>query len=367
MKRVAIVTLNGYHNYGNRLQNYATQEVLKSLGCLAETIIINNQSEKKQLASLANKLNNVSLYKIYFKILTYMNKNIITKRTKAFKSFTKQYILEKNYGYSQNDLHNGIFDSFDYFIAGSDQVWNPIYINKLPWYFLTFVPQHKRIAYAPSFGIPEIPFEYKKDYKIWLLEMANLSVREETGVKIIKDLTGRDAILLVDPTLMLTKEKWLSIAKESISKPKNKYLLTYFLGDVLRKDRKTINIIAKRNNLQIVNLADIRDRQAYVTGPSEFIDYINSASAFFTDSFHGVIFSILMETPFVVYERISKSVSMYSRIETLLDKFNLRSREACNIKSSEQVFETDFSHIKPILELERKKSIDYLKEAFNIG
>ena len=110
----------------------------------------------------------------------------------------------------------------------------------------------------------------------------------------------------------------------------------------------------------------MKDKKTYKTGPGEFIDYINSASVFFTDSFHGVVFSILMQTPFVVYERISKSSSMYSRIETLLDMFELRSREANNARDKKDIFNIDFSHIQPILEYERKKALDYLKNALGI-
>lgn len=158
--------------------------------------------------------------------------------------------------------------------------------------------------------------------------MDKLSVREEAGAKIIKDLTGRDAEVLVDPTMMLTREKWLSIAKEAPNKPKGKYLLTYFLGGVPSKYKRQIKNIAERNNLEIINLADIRDKETYITGPSEFIDYINSCSILCTDFFHGTVFSILMEKPFIVFERMGTSSSMFSRINTLLDKFDLNSRKA---------------------------------------
>ena len=107
----------------------------------------------------------------------------------------------------------------------------------------------KRIAYAPSFGISKIPEEYIDRYKTWLSEMYKLSVREEAGAKIIKELTGRDAVVLVDPTLMLTKEKWLSISKRAKNKPEGKYLLNYFLGSVSKETKKKIKSIATKNKL----------------------------------------------------------------------------------------------------------------------
>ncbi len=257
-------------------------------------------------------------------------------------------------------------ERYDYFITGSDQVWNPNNLHGTSFFFLTFAPKHKRIAYAPSFGVSEIKPEFVKDYKEWISGISSLSVREDDGAKIIKELTGREAPVHVDPTLLLTKEKWLSISKEADNKPKGKYLLTYFLGGVPPQYKDQINRIVEENNLEVINLGDIKEKDTYRTGPSEFIDYINSCSVFCTDSFHGAVFSILLEKPFIVYERMGTSLSMYSRIETLLDKFDLRSREAKNIKSNEDIFSIDYSHVSPILDAERNKSFEYLKNALNI-
>ena len=374
MDKIGIITLNGYYNYGNRLQNYATQEVLKSLGFSIEAVIINNdtilKTKKnsklfKRVSKLIHEPIDALFWKINKKIFKCINNELINQRMKIFKKFTEEYILEREYNILEDEGLKDLCEIYSYFIVGSDQVWNPDNIRSTPIYFLTFAERNKRISFAPSFGVSKIPSEWEKDYKIWLSGMHRLSVREETGAEIIKKLTGKDATVLVDPTLLLSKEKWLSISKESINKPKNKYILTYFLGDVPYKRRKIINSIAKKNNLEVINLADIRDKKTYLAGPSEFIDYINSASVLFTDSFHGCVFSILLETPFVVYERIG-STSMYSRIDTLLSKFQLESRKAENIKTMDEIFKVDYSHIPPILEAERKKAFDYLKEALNV-
>src|SRR5699024_11117292 len=129
---------------------------------------------------------------------------------------------------------------------------------------------------------------------------------------------------------------------------------------------KQLKDIAKKNDLEIVHLAQIKDRTPYISGPSEFIDYINSASVFCTDSFHGVVFSILLDTPFIVFNREGNSPSMNSRIENLLKTFKLESRSADNIQSNNQIFDIDYSYIVPILEKERKKALNYLKTALNI-
>jgi hypothetical protein len=373
LKRIAILTLNGYHNYGNRLQNYALQEVLRSLDFDVETII--NNRKKTNVEKVYNLLN-CSPKEIYNKIYnriyrkTTNNKNNykyrIAKRTEIFKKFTLDYINETIYSISKNNIPENLSDKYDYFVAGSDQVWNPSNLGGSSIYFLTFADKYKRITYAPSFGVSEIAEEYIENYKEWISGIHKLSVREDDGARIIKDLTGRDATVLVDPTLLLTKEAWMTISKEAVNKPKGKYLLTYFLGEVPEIYKGQIKRIAKKNNLEIIKLGDITEQETYITGPSEFIDYVNSCSIFCTDSFHGVVFSILMEKPFIVYEREGLSLSMFSRINTLLKKFDLNSRKVENIRTNEEAFNIDYSHVPPLLEAERNKAFNYLKDALNV-
>ena len=376
MKKIGILTINDYQNYGNRLQNYATQEVLKSLGFAIETVINNTtypdrSSTSTKILGKINNLKKMTIKEIYEKITLKFSNQVSkgkieqysAKKLEAFKNFTSVNILETDYKITDNDIPKGLSDKFDYFVTGSDQVWNPIYRHGSPLDFLTFAQKNKRIAYSPSFGISEIPSEYVENYKTWLSEMSRLSVREEAGAKIIKDLTGREAVVLIDPTLMLTKKKWLSVSKKSPHKPTKKYLLTYFLGSIAQENKRRIRKIAQENDLQIVNLADIKDKEAYTAGPSEFIDYINSASVLCTDSFHGVIFSIVLKTPFIVFDRIGNLPSMNSRINTILKTVQLNSRLLENVNTNKQVFEANYSHIAPIVEIERKRALAYLKEA----
>jgi hypothetical protein len=375
-KRVGILTLNGYHNYGNRLQAYATQQVVRSLGFDAHILIIKDiSSNKGKINKLIIKLSKTSLKEICIKILNkirekiifFINRDIIEERVKIFRNFSKKHLLEVCYYNTKESLKN-LSNNYDFFITGSDQVWNPFYTNSL--YFLDFTNKSKRIAYAPSFGVSSVPCEYNDLYKDWLSGMKNISVRESTGSKIIHNLIGKDVVILIDPTLMLTKQQWLSISKKDIRKPENGYVLIYFLGKKTKKiNQRQIEKIGKFLNLEIVTIADLNNKGRYKVRPDEFIDYINSASLVLTDSFHGVVFSILMRTPFIAFERIElrrNSRSMFSRIETLLKKFKLESRKARNIKLDHQIFDCNFAHISPILEKEKEKTINYLKNAFNI-
>ncbi len=166
--------------------------------------------------------------------------------------------------------------------------------------------------------------------------------------------------------MLLNKEEWLKIAKEHKNKPRSKYLISYFWGKIPKERKTLIKQIAKKYNLEIVSIADLKDKKTYTADPSEFIDYINSASLVLTDSYHGTIFSILMETPFFVFERIGGH-SMYSRIETLLELTEFFGREEKDIDLNKDILNIDFSHVKGILEKERKKSFDFLSEAMKVN
>ncbi len=233
---------------------------------------------------------------------------------------------------------------------------------------MTFAEKEKRIAYAPSFGVNEIPKEFENNYKDWLLNIPSISVREKAGAKIIEKLTGRKAEVVVDPTLLLTKDEWLAIATPAKNKTKNKFLLTYFLGDLTLESEYEIKKIAANENLEIINLANFNNPEVYTADPSEFLDYINTASIFFTDSFHGVVFSILLDTPFVVYERKGKSPSMNSRIDNLLSLFKLEDRKNENLKGAtiSKLIDVDYSHVNSILEIERTNANRFIENALGI-
>ena len=357
MERIAIVTLNGYFNYGNRLQNYALQETLKTLGYSVETIRFNRDKKHNR-------------YKFYLreikKWITNPSKNFTEKkRHEIFMEFSRKHILETERVFFMDDNFSQLNNMFDHFVVGSDQVWNPSMNKASSFFFLDFADKNKRIAYSPSFGISELPNSITSDYQKWIKEIPFLSVREDDGAKIIKDLSGREVDVLVDPTVLLTKEKWIDVAKSADNKPTEAYLLTYFLGGIPSEYKEQINEIAKIRGLTIINLGDIKESDSYRTGPSEFIDYINDCSIFCTDSFHGAVFSIILEKPFIVYERVG-AVSMYSRIDTLLNKFELNDRKSDNIKLDKKVFEVDFSHTQEILEIEREHSYNFLKNALKI-
>ncbi|MGF3194965.1 polysaccharide pyruvyl transferase family protein [Facklamia sp. P13055] len=351
--KVGIVTLHGYFNYGNRLQNYALLKQLEKLNIQVDTTVVKNRSLERSYTR--------NLYECLKRHMP--SKRSELKRYKIFKEFSENYLNEKFYNISKkSDLK--YLDTYDYFITGSDQVWNPRYHNMLDVYFLTFANESKRIAYAPSISRDSLSKEEQDLYSQYLNGMSKISIREESGSKLIRDLIQEEVPVLIDPTLMLDKNEWLKVSKPAPNNKNTVYILTYFLGGPTKEAKDLIAKLCKSSNYKVINLGVPEEKTTYETGPSEFLDYVKKASLFLTDSFHGVAFSIIFETPFVVYERISNEPSMYSRIDTILSMFNLQDRTNKRV-DLEKIFDIDFSKVHKRIQIEKEKSDDFLKKALN--
>lgn len=369
MFNIGIITIIDYDNYGNRLQNYAVQEILISLGHDVETIV-NIPSYQPSSSVFLNKLRKIKKMKtkriirvIENKLKNLKYRKIYAARNLAFRNFTKELIKETPYVLYRDVVPKKELEKYDFFVVGSDQIWNPHYRQGTGVDFLVFAPESKRVAYVPSFGVSQIPSEYEDNYRNWISGIPHLSVREQAGAEIIKSLTGRDVPVFIDPTLMLPKEKWLSIEKKMDRASNRRYILTYFLGEKPETFTEKVLRIAQDNQLDIINLSSLKDTDFYCVSPSEFIGLINSATLLCTDSYHGVIFSILMQTPFIIFDRSGDGPSMNSRIDTLLKLFKLEHRHSTNVFSEEKIFEMDYSHVDAILEKERSRAYAFLKNA----
>ena len=374
-KKVAILTINDYTNYGNRLQNYAVQEVLKSYDFDVITLVHNldkstliakeNYYQKSIYKTIKNYLkSHGKIRRIYRKMLSKRRSKsplFVNARIETFKKFTNEFIKETDFVISDSDFPNDLNNRFDYFVTGSDQVWNPHFRFCSEIDFLTFAQSNKRIAFSASIGVNEIPSELKDKYKSFIAGFKAISVREIQAQKIVDGLTGRDATVLIDPTLNLSKNQWLKVSKVHINKPINPYLLIYFLGDIPMKYKSFIEDYAKLHSLEVVNLADKGSEKYYTADPSNFIDYINDAHTFFTDSYHGIIFSILLETQFLIFERISGSPKMNSRLETLKMTLKLP-REAFYKEGILQPYIHDKNIYEPIINKEKAKVQEFINK-----
>ncbi|MBR2743988.1 MAG: polysaccharide pyruvyl transferase family protein [Clostridia bacterium] len=351
MKKIGIVTFNDNNNYGNRLQNYATNVIYSKLGFRCETIenIANSKSAK-------------------YKIKHYM-KLLFRKRYKHFIEFNRNIkfssIKIDNCKKINNSIKNKLNKRYDYFIVGSDQVWNSNLKRFNKFQLLTFANPEKRIAFSASFGTNSIPDNNKQLFKQELDKFKRISVRENEGKDIVEDLIDKkDVQVLIDPTMMLSAKEWDKVAKKPSWYEGEKYILCYFLGDVPDERLKEIERIANENNYKIISLLDKKSIH-FLSGPCEFLFLEKNAELICTDSFHSCVFSIIYDRPFVVFDRCDGNVSMNSRLDTLLSKFKLEDRKVTG-KIYNELLQCDYSQAKEILEIEQKKSMNFLKEALDI-
>jgi len=358
--KVAIITITGGDNYGNRLQNYAVQTILQEKGIYANTIR-NYQNIKKVKIFKIKKI----IKEIIKKISGYKKYDNTLNRQRSFELFNKKYINFK-YSISNYSIPKTICKEYDKIICGSDQIWNPNYKENSVVNFLYFSEKDNNIAFAPSFGSNTVPEERKEEYKNYINNIKYLSVRENAGKDIIENLTGRtDVEVLVDPTMLLTTEEWDKVARKPEELKSKKYILNYFLGEYYEKRRKEIEKIAEENECEIINILD-KNSPFYKTGPSEFLYLEKNAFLVCTDSFHSCVFAILYNRPFVIFDREQKDiVSMKSRIDTLLSKFELKNRKFTGQITKENLLH-DYRKAYEILEKEKEKANNFLKRALEI-
>ena len=340
--KVAIVTIHS-RNFGNRLQNYALQTVLKSIGCCVESL--QRDLPLKGITFFKRKVKRVGQ---------------ILLRTKGakFQSFDHLIVISKLYALA-NTQQTGLKSEFDYFIAGSDQVWNPHYNFVGTSDLLAFAKPEQRISYAASFGVDEIPDEKKKVYTENLSQFKALSVREKKGAEIIKVLTGREAQVVLDPTMLLTSEQWSKIERKSKFTPKKKYALVYSLGEKSADFKNSIKHYANEMEIFDIRTTQKNGRELPV-GPAEFLNLIHNAELILTDSFHASVFSVLYHKRFITFKR--PGIDMSSRIVSLANTIGAKDKldGDNNLDCSNGL---DYVLVDQLIESERKQSIDFLKKA----
>ena len=217
----------------------------------------------------------------------------------------------------------------------------------------------KRAAISASFGVEEIPEEWRQTYIDGLSGFSYLSVRETAGAKIIRDLLDREVPVLVDPVMLLSREEWRKVAKKprvDCSKP---YVLKYYLGDEAEEEK--IDHWAKANGYEVYELLNDQIPELYSAGPGEFISLIDNAAMVVSDSFHCIAFSILFRKPFLVYARRGSENYMTSRLDTLLGKFGLEHRWK-HLTAPEDYLSCDYAHVDALMAAEQEKAMQYIRE-----
>ena len=368
--KIGIITMNGYLNIGNRLQNYAVQELLKDRG--HETVTIHHALYDYD-ADIKTKIKNAGrnlmercgFYSSTF-YLSVLKKN---PRMILLRDFDREYVqFSRKYLYKTNCMHK-YKDDFDYYCAGSDQVWNASLVQNRGFFFMNFAEPEKAFSFAASMGTTHIPEQFLSTYEQGFNHVKNISVREDSVADLIYRMTGKSSTVLLDPTLLLSRDKWRFIAKKPAGNLPQKYIATYFLSSATAAQKAFIEKYAKSNGAKVV---DINGSYKNCTGPLEFIHLIANADFIFTDSFHGTAFSIIFQKPFLVFQR-NNTYDMSSRITTILNKFQIGEcfvnidNNTVNdslLANIDLIQRIDYKKVNELLSLERDKANKFLDGVF---
>jgi len=379
-KKIGIITIVKTNNYGAELQAYALQKALNNLGFDAEIIdylFYKHKDFKRSKASTPwvnigfwKKMKEF-LYPINYTLKIIPYRKIQKQREKKFEAFHYQYTRFSSYTFfSINQLYESQH-SYDVFMVGSDQVWNPYSNISLDPYFLTFAPKGKRkISYASSFGISEVSTQIAPFYSDRLKQLHAISVRELQGVDLVEKLTGIKPTHVLDPTLLLSKMDWETISKKPINR--ESYILLYTLtpSDYAFKLAESLSQQTGWKIIRLCKEAVREDKNQAIeniidAGPDEFLGWFIDASLIITNSFHGTAFSINFNRPF--YTILPAHKKNNSRQESLLYLLKLENRMLSegSIYPEMNNIELNFSISNQLLENEKKKSINYLINAIS--
>lgn len=385
MVGLAIVTYKD--NFGSALQSYATQKAVQKLGFSTEVLQISGvhkQIQRKKVFYFLSRLFKKDelmyvLDKALSKFKSDSKGNYSTDmetRHKVYEKFYKNHFTFADSKKTFSELGE-MCGKYSAVLVGSDQLWRPSNIAG-EYFTLEFVPENiKKIAYSTSFGVSVIPALLKKHTKKFLSRIEHISVRENSGKRIVKDLINRDIPVVADPTMLFPIEEWTEIMPEN-RVAEGDYILCYFMGSnpshrefaKKLKEETGYRIIALlHGSVYIASDEDFPDEKPYDIGPGEFIDLIKNAKYMVTDSFHGSVFSILNKTPFFAFRRYSddSAFSANDRLHTLLSWTGLSDRM---LKGDESVCECikqdiDFDDVLKRVEKNRELSFEYLKNALN--
>ena len=367
--KVGIITLHRVVNYGSVLQTYALQEKIKELGFIPEVIDyyperLTRLGMLKRIKNKGEKYNNNFVIRNIARLIIFPSYLI---RFHTFFAFLKKYIIMSKKTYKNEESINSERFDYDIYCTGSDQVWNSGWNEKIDHpYFLTFAPDDKRkIAYAASFGKKELDKDEIDETRNMLKRYNDISVREKSGVDIVKSLGINNVTNVVDPTLLLSGEEWRKISSD---KYKGKdYILVYNLNRNKKIDNYA-KLLSVKTGLKIKYLSyqlhEFYKNGKMICNPKveHFISLIDNASYVITDSFHATAFSLNLNTQFIIVYPGKYS----TRLQSILELLNLENRVAKDENDLSVLDKKiDFSVVNKIINNMRNESNNWLNNTLN--
>ncbi len=368
-KSVGLITYHYFHNYGAVLQAFALSFVISKLGYVCR--IIDFRPERNLSRSFGFSRNPRNWPGALARLVFWQDH---LKYRKRFDDFITSYLplTDQCYRSAAELCQNP--PRFDTYVCGSDQIWHPLLLKRefgLPFLLNFAPPGSRKVAYAPSFGVSEIPEEYKDTIARHIAHFDSLSVRESIGQRIVLNLTGRIAAHVLDPTLLLQPDDYRKIAVEPAIK--KDFVLVYPME--LGKDNsfeRLVKLVRARLKLPFVFVFPDSYSNVWLhfanhlcldAGPREFIGLFARASFVLTNSFHGTAFSILFGKPFLGVPHSLTNVRIINLLEMLeLADRQLAQPELVN-ENAELLEPIDYSHAHQLLQVEVERSLEYLRNA----
>lgn len=360
-KNAAFITVHVGTNFGSVLQSIATARVIESLG--VEPLLIDYIPDRVTYSRFFRRM---------FRGVVPFIKNLVflpnfIKNTNIYSNYLRKHCPMSPAFYDKDDFAKNC-PTADYYITGSDQVWNSKHNEGFNdrYYFAQTPDNAVRISFASSIGETELSEEHTARIKSLLSRYKAISVREESAKQLIEGM-GLKATHLLDPTFMLNKEEWKPYMSKRIVK--EEYLLIYTPYNTL--DKKAIfdaaREIAKEKGLKVVTFSwdwrkdKMADKTITYATPGDFLSLMHYADYVVTNSFHGTAFSINLNKEFSVFMPSAFS----TRISSIIDLCGLNGRmvtDRFNLAKAKEAI--DYTIVNEILDKERNKSIEFLKKAF---
>lgn len=372
----------GHTNYGTSLVGYALLKKLQQLGYNVEVInYIKHPTLIQKIEWVVNAIrcgeikNVLARFTEKSKLAKYPNYAVgIAERTKAVESYkARKFIpLFKDYmGYGSLCVGSKNYKAV---VVGSDQVWTPMGLTT-KFYNLLFVDDNiRKVAYASSFGVSEIPSFQHKATGAYLDRFYKIGVREQKGKDIVDSLSHKGAQVVVDPTMLLDSKEWSEEIKDSKIKMNVPYIFCYFLGTNMEA-RKAANELKAKTGYKIVTLRHMDeyipederfgDYVPYDVDPNDFLAYIKNAAYVCTDSFHCSAFSIQFHKPFMTFYRfaVGSKTGRNSRIDSLFNMMGISRTHIYNDDISKIDEPIEWKEVDRKLEYFREESLFFLKSA----
>ncbi len=376
--KVGILTLPLWHNYGGILQAYALRLAIEKMDHQAILIDVKRESISKRKQAI-NQTKRWVKARILYRLRRPYYPN--EKEMASISSDTRAFVdnkIKPSSGHIRLSFVPKFAKRLDAIVVGSDQVWRPEYCPDLKLYFLGFAKKRlKKISYAASLGTDDWRFDPKETSRCgkFLRKFDAVSVREDSAVDLIKDNMQVDAVQTCDPTMLLSDTDYLLAADLKPEHPSGgRGIFCYVLDPKEPRMQGLPNIAAKLNYELFFVMPKVFDKgyakssADYIFPPvEEWIKALQESDFVITDSFHGCVFSIIFNKPFIA---IANTVRGRTRFESLFKVFGLEDRLFDSVADIDPEIlnkSLDWKKINEIRENEKKKGFQFLMNSLDIG